>query len=72
MTALDNLATALAEKGETDKEKLIQAIRQREQQRRTAKKIKYLQGKLRSGSTTMVTMLDSSGNHLTHRFISLH
>jgi hypothetical protein len=71
MTALDNLATALAEKGETDKEKLIQAIRQREQQRRTAKKIKYLQGKLRSGSTTMVTMLDSSGNHLTHRFISL-
>jgi hypothetical protein len=62
MTALDNLATALAEKGETDKEKVIQAIRQREQQRRTAKKIEYLQGKLRSGSTTMVTTLDSSGN----------
>jgi hypothetical protein len=37
MTALDNLATALAEKGETDKEKVIQAIRQRKQQRRTAK-----------------------------------
>ena len=64
MTALVNLATALAEKGETDKEKVIQALRQREQQWRTAKKIKYLQGKLRSGSTTMVTTLDSSGNRI--------
>jgi mannitol/fructose-specific phosphotransferase system IIA component (Ntr-type) len=44
MTALDNLATALAEKGETDKEKLIQAIRQREQQRRTAKKLSICKG----------------------------
>jgi len=63
-TALDNLALAIAEKGDIDKEKVLKALRQREQQRKTAKKIKYLQGKLRTGSTTMVTTLDSSGNRI--------
>jgi hypothetical protein len=33
-TALDNLALAIAEKGDIDKEKVIKALRQREQQRK--------------------------------------
>jgi hypothetical protein len=38
MTALEQLAAAIAEKGDTDKEKVIKALHEREQQRKTAKK----------------------------------
>jgi hypothetical protein len=55
MTALDSLASALAEKGNSEKDKILKALRHREQQRSTAKKIKYLRGKIRTGSTTIVT-----------------
>ena len=64
MTALAQLAAAIAEKGDTDKEKVIKALREREQQRKTAKKIKFLQGKLCTGSTTMVTTTNSSGTKI--------
>jgi len=37
MTALEQLAAAIAEKGDTDKEKVIKALREREQQRKTEK-----------------------------------
>jgi len=61
-TALDNLADALAKNGDTTKEKMIKALRQREAQRVSARKIRYLQGKLRTGSTTLITTTDSEGN----------
>jgi len=61
-TALDNLADALAKNGDTTKEKMIKALRQREAQRVSARKIRYLQGKLRTGSTTLITSTDSEGN----------
>jgi hypothetical protein len=59
--ALDSLAEALAEQGSVDKEKMLKALREREQQRTTARKIRYLQGKIRTGSTTMVSITDSDG-----------
>jgi len=59
---LENLAEALAQKGATTQEKMLKALREREKQRQTARKIRYLQGKLRSGSTTMVSTTDSEGN----------
>ncbi len=61
-TALENLAEAMAQKGDSTKEKMLKALREREQQRQTARKIRYLQGKLRVSSTTMVTTIDPSGN----------
>lgn len=60
-TALANLAEALAAQGDTKKEKILKALREREQQRSTARKIRSLQGKLRMGSITMVTITDSNG-----------
>jgi hypothetical protein len=62
MTALDSLASALAEKGNSEKDKILKALRHREQQRSTAKKIKYLRGKIRTGSTTIVTTTNANGN----------
>ncbi len=64
MTSLEGLATALADQGNTEKEKILKALREREQQRSTARKIRFLQGKLRTGSTTMVTTVDASGNRV--------
>lgn len=61
MTALEVLATALADQGNVDKEKMLKALREREQQRSTARKIRFLQGKIRSGSTTIVSTTDSLG-----------
>jgi hypothetical protein len=61
-TALVNLAKALAEQGNLEKEKMIKALRDREQQRSTARKIKFLQGRVRTGSTTFVTVTDAQGN----------
>jgi len=63
-TALEALAEALAEQGNKDKEKMLKALREREQQRHTAKKIRYLRGKVKSFSTSMVTTLDSEGNRV--------
>jgi len=64
MTALEALALAMAEQGQTDKEKILKALREREQQRSTARKIKYLRGKVQTRSTTMVTTIDAAGNKI--------
>ncbi len=61
-TAQENLAEALAEEGNTTKEKMLKVIRHREKQRTTARKIKFLRGKLKAGSTTMVTVQLSDGS----------
>jgi hypothetical protein len=61
-TALDNLAEALAQKGETSKEKMLKALREREAQCLSARKIRFLQGKLKPSSITMVSTTDKEGN----------
>jgi ABC-type branched-subunit amino acid transport system substrate-binding protein len=63
-TALENLAEALAEQGNSDKEKMLKALRSREQQRATARKIKFLRGKIRTNSTTLVTVTDTDGTKI--------
>ncbi len=60
-SAMEARAEALAEQGNTTKEKMIQVIRHREKQWNTARKIKYLRGKINTGSTTMVTILTKEG-----------
>ena len=60
--ALENLAEALAAQRNSEKGKMLKALREREQQRSTARKIKFLRGKIRTGSTTLVTVTDSQGN----------
>jgi hypothetical protein len=60
-SALEARAEALAEQGNTNKEKMIQVIQHREKQRDTARKIKFLRGKINTGSTTMVTIQTAEG-----------
>jgi hypothetical protein len=60
-TALESLAEALAAQGKIEKEKMLKALREQEQQRSTARKIRYLRGKIPTGSTTMVSIIDSDG-----------
>jgi len=60
-TALENLALALAEKGNLTQSKMLADLRRREAQRTTARKLKYLRGKLRTGSTTIVTVTNDDG-----------
>jgi hypothetical protein len=55
---------ALAVHGDIKKEKILKALREREQQRSTACKIRFLQGKLRMGSTTMVTVIGPNGERV--------
>jgi ABC-type branched-subunit amino acid transport system substrate-binding protein len=64
MNALETLAKALATQGNRDKEKIIKALQEREQQRSTARKIRNLRGKTRMGSTTMVTVTDPNGEKM--------
>ncbi len=56
ITHLEKLASAMASKGNQKKESIIKQLRLREQQRSTAKKIKFLRGKLNKTSTTMITV----------------
>jgi len=55
------LAAALAEKGNREQSKILEDLRRREAQRVTAKKLRYLRGKLRMGSTTVVTITNANG-----------
>ena len=48
------MATALAAQGNTEKAKILERLKREEGQRRTFRKLKYLRGKLRSGSVTFV------------------
>jgi hypothetical protein len=61
-TALEQRAEAMANEGNLQKKKVLKELRQREQQRVTAKKIRYLQGKQYSGSTMVVSIQDANGN----------
>jgi hypothetical protein len=63
-TALENLADAIAETGNSTQAQVLKALRERKKQRATARKIRYLQGKIRSGSTTMVTTIDNDGKRV--------
>ncbi len=55
-TYTESLVEALAKDGNTTKEKVVQRIRQHEAQCSSTRKIKYLRGKINTGSTTMVTI----------------
>jgi len=57
-TALENLAEALASSSDSDKATTLKVLRRREQQRQTARKLRFLRGKINTGSTTMVSILD--------------
>jgi hypothetical protein len=54
-THLENLAQAIAEDNNMDKAVMLQQLRTRESQRSVARKIRFLQGKVGTGGTTMVT-----------------
>ena len=58
---MERRAEAVAQEGNKDKEKILKEMMQREKQQETAKKLRYLRGKLFTGSTTMVTKTDSNG-----------
>jgi (p)ppGpp synthase/HD superfamily hydrolase len=63
-TALENLAEAIAASGNMTQEKMLKALREREAKRNQARKIRYLRGKIHTGSTTMVTTQDAQGNKI--------
>jgi hypothetical protein len=63
-TALENLAEAIAASGNITQEKTLKALREREAQRNHARKIRYLRGKIDTGSTTMVTTQNAQGNKI--------
>ena len=60
-THLENLAQAIAEDNNMDKAVMLQQLRTRESQRSVACKIRFLQGKVRTGGTTMVTVETPAG-----------
>jgi hypothetical protein len=60
-TAIEKRAEAIAAEGNLEKGKVLKEIRQRERQRDTAKKIRFLRGKVSTGSTTLVTVQDANG-----------
>jgi hypothetical protein len=63
-TYLEELVEALCAMGNVKKETTIKQIKEREQQRDTAKKIKYLQGKINTGSITTITIEDGKGSYI--------
>ena len=60
-THLNRLASSLAAAGNSTKENIIKQLRLREKQRSTARKIKYLRGRLIRNSTTMVSIRTQDG-----------
>jgi hypothetical protein len=60
-THLELLAEAHAQRGNISQEKMLKALHAREAQRATARHIKFLRGKTRSGSTVMVMLTDHNG-----------
>jgi len=63
-TSLELLAEAIAVKGDLAHEKVLRDLRQREQQRATARKLRFIQGKMKSGSTTMIAVVGEDGNRV--------
>jgi hypothetical protein len=60
-TAIEKRAEAIAAEGNLEKGKVLKEIRQRERQRDTAKKIRFLRGKVSTSSTTLVMVQDANG-----------
>jgi predicted phosphodiesterase len=54
-THLERLASAIASNGNLHKQNVLKQLRHRESQRATAKKIKFIRGKLDRNSTIIVT-----------------
>ncbi len=69
-TFQDNLAEALAAEGNLKKATVQKVLKHREKQRATARKIKFLRGKLKTGSTMMVSVqsADGSSQDITSKF----
>jgi hypothetical protein len=63
-TALENLAKAITSSGNVTQEKAFKALRDREAQRHKERKIRYLRGKIHTGSTRMVTTVDDEGKRI--------
>ena len=61
-TWLDELASALATQGNTAKATIIERLKREESQRRVFRKLKYLRGKIRSGSVSFIHTLGPDGN----------
>jgi len=61
---LELLAEAIAVKGDLAREKVLRDLRQRVQQRATARKLRFIQGKMKSGSTTMIAVVGEDGNRV--------
>jgi hypothetical protein len=61
-THLENLASDMAAQGNLTKQNIIKQLRMREQQRHTARKIKFLRGKLTKKATTTITVNIQDGS----------
>ena len=62
VTFQNNLAEALAEAGNIKKATALKVLKHREKQRSTARKIKFLRGKINTGGTTMVSVQHEDGS----------
>jgi hypothetical protein len=62
MSHLERLASAIASSGNLKRASILKQLRHRESQHNTARKIKYLRGKLSRNSTTMVTVKSDDGS----------
>ncbi|MFN9979732.1 MAG: hypothetical protein ACK53Y_07455, partial [bacterium] len=60
-TFLESLAESLANAGLNKKETIVKQLQEREIQRSMARKIRFLRGKHKSGSTTIITQELSDG-----------
>jgi hypothetical protein len=60
-SAMHTRAEALAAENNTDKAKILQTLMHHETQRKTAKKIKYLRGKVIVGSTSIISVTTPEG-----------
>jgi hypothetical protein len=69
-TFLESLAESLANAGLNKKETIVKQLQEREIQRSMARKIRFLRGKHKSGSTTIITQELSDGtiSNLTSKF----
>ena len=65
--SLHEWATVLSLAGNSDKETKVRRLQQRERQRSSARKIRYLRGKLSTGSTTLVTVQQGQWVDLTSK-----
>ena len=60
---LEDLAEAMTKDGNTTQATKLEQLKRTEEQRRTARKIKYLRGKLKTGGVTFITLEEPGGTH---------